>query len=86
MSSGQDKSDQDKSDQNKSDQDKLNTLIKMSKALQKQLREQGELIKELKEENKLIKENTTKMGQHIDFINKAYEKITKSYLFGNIFS
>jgi DNA anti-recombination protein RmuC len=64
----------------------LNTLINLTKELKKQMQEQMELIKELKEENKTIRENTTKMGNHIDFINNTYEKLTKSYLFRNIFA
>ncbi len=64
----------------------LNTLLKLTKELKKQMQEQSELIKELREENKVIRENTTKMGNHIDFINGTYEKLTKSYLFRNIFA
>ena len=44
------------------------------------------MIEELKKENKLIIEKTTKMGNHIDFINGVYEKLTKSYIFRNIFT
>ena len=66
--------------------DKLNLLIKQNKAMQQQLTEQSNLISELKTENKKIMENTLKMGKHIDFINGAYEKVTKSYLFKNVFS
>lgn len=65
---------------------KLDKLLAMTKALQKQVKEQNKMIQELQNENKLIIENTTKMGKHIDFINNAYEKLTKSYLFRNIFS
>jgi hypothetical protein len=65
---------------------KLDKLLAMTKALQKQVKEQNKMIQELQNENKLIIENTTKMGKHIDFINSAYEKLTKSYLFRNIFS
>jgi len=65
---------------------KLDTLLVMTKALQKQVKEQNKMIQELQSENKLIIENTTKMGKHIDFINSAYEKLTHSYLFRNIFS
>ena len=50
------------------------------------MNKQNKMIEELKEENKLIIENTTKMGKHIDFINTTYEKLTKSYLFRNIFT
>ena len=65
---------------------KLDTLLAMTKALQKQVKEQNKMIQALQSENKLIIENTTKMGKHIDFINSAYEKLTQSYLFRNIFS
>ena len=65
---------------------KLDTLLAMTKALQKQVKEQNKMIQALQCENKLIIENTTKMGKHIDFINSAYEKLTQSYLFRNIFS
>jgi hypothetical protein len=65
---------------------KLDTLLAMTKALQKQVKEQNKMIQELQSENKLIIDNTTKMGKHIDFINSAYEKLTHSYLFRNIFS
>ena len=70
----------------KTTDDKLNMLIKQNKVIQQQLNEQSILINELKTENKLILENTKKMGSHIDFINGAYEKITKSYLLKNIFN
>lgn len=66
--------------------DKLNVLINQNKIIQAQLIEQAKIISDLKAENKLIMDNTLKMGKHIDFINHAYEKITKSYLFKNIFN
>ena len=55
-------------------------------AMNEQLLAQNQLILELKQENKQILSSTQKMGKHIDFINGAYEKITKSYLFKNIFT
>ena len=69
-----------------SSDDKINLLIKQNKAILGQLAEQNRLISELKNDNKIIKENTDKMGQHINFINGAYEKITKSYLLKSIFN
>jgi hypothetical protein len=64
--------------------DQIDKLYFMIKALEKKIDKQNKLIQELKEENKLIIENTSKMGTHIDFINSAYDKLSKSYLFRNI--
>ena len=66
--------------------EKLDKLIELTKTLEKQIHKQNKKIEELQAENKLIIENTTKMGNHIDFINNAYQKLTASYLFRNIFS
>ena len=66
--------------------DQIDKLYLMVKSLEKQIKHQNKMIEELQKENKLIIENTTKMGDHIDFINSAYEKLTKSYLFRNIFT
>jgi uncharacterized protein YaaN involved in tellurite resistance len=66
--------------------DQIDKLYLMIKSLEKQIKQQNKMIEELQKENKLIIENTTKMGNHIDFINNAYEKLTKSYLFRNIFT
>ena len=66
--------------------DQIDKLYLLIQCLEKKINKQNKMIQELKEENKLIIENTTKMGNHIDFINTAYEKISKSYLFRNIFS
>jgi uncharacterized protein YaaN involved in tellurite resistance len=66
--------------------DQVDKLYLLIKSLEKQINKQNKMIEELKEENKLIIENTTKMGKHIDFINTTYEKLTKSYLFRNIFT
>lgn len=66
--------------------DQIDKLYLMVKSLEKQITKQNKMIEELQKENKLIIENTTKMGNHIDFINNAYEKLTKSYLFRNIFT
>ena len=64
--------------------DQIDKLYLLIQGLEKKINKQNKMIQELKEENKLIIENTTKMGNHIDFINTAYEKISKSYLFRNI--
>lgn len=66
--------------------DVIDKLYLMIKTLEKKIDKQNKMIEELREENKLIIENTTKMGTHIDFINSTYEKLTKSYLFRNLFS
>jgi hypothetical protein len=66
--------------------EKLDKLIELTKTLEKQIHKQNKKIEELQAENKLIIEHTTKMGNHIDFINNAYQKLTTSYLFRNIFS
>jgi hypothetical protein len=66
--------------------DQIDKLYLLIKSLEKQVNKQNKMIEELKEENKIIIENTTKMGNHIDFINSTYEKLTKSYLFRNIFT
>ena len=66
--------------------DKLNYIMNQNKTLQAQVTEQAKLIADLKSENQFIMDNTLKMGKHIDFINTAYDKITKSYLFKNIFA
>ena len=66
--------------------DKLNAILAL-------LEKQGREIEKLKTENKKILEtmnvihrDTEKMGKHIDFINRAYDKIAQSYLFKNIFN
>jgi hypothetical protein len=66
--------------------DQIDKLYLLIQGLEKKINKQNKMIQELKEDNRLIIENTTKMGNHIDFINTAYEKISKSYLFRNIFS
>jgi hypothetical protein len=66
--------------------DQIDKLYVMIKALEKQIKQQNKMIQELQEENKLIIENTSKMGKHIDFINTTYEKLSKSYFFGSLFS
>jgi hypothetical protein len=70
--------------------DSIDKLAVLVKNLEKQINKQNKIIEELKTElkaeNKMIIENTTKMGNHIDFINSTYEKLTKSYLFRNIFT
>jgi hypothetical protein len=66
--------------------DTIDKLYLMIKTLEKKIDKQNKMIEELREENKLIIENTNKMGKHIDFINTTYDKLTKSYLFKNLFS
>lgn len=68
------------------EENKLDKLFELTKTLEKQIHKQNKKIEELQAENKLIIENTTKMANHIDFINNAYQKLTTSYLFRNIFS
>jgi hypothetical protein len=59
-------------------------LTEQNKALIDKIEAQQKQIDELVRMNIQILHNTDKMGKHIDFINKAYDKITKSYLFKNI--
>ena len=66
--------------------DQIDKLYLMIKTLEKKIDKQSKMLQELKYENILMLENTTKMGKHIDFINATYEKISKSYLFRNIFT
>ena len=55
----------------------MNTELKtQNKTLHHQLQSQQKQIDELVKLNKI--------GKHIDFINNAYEKITKSYFFKNL--
>ncbi len=74
-----------------STKDKIDILIEMNKelkaqnkVLQQQLQSQQKQIDELVKVNAEILVNTSKMGKHIDFINNAYDKITKSYFFKNL--
>lgn len=63
----------------------MNTELKtQNKTLHHQLQSQQKQIDELVKLNAEILVNTNKMGKHIDFINNAYEKITKSYFFKNL--
>ena len=66
--------------------DSIDRMYLMIKALERQNITQSIMIEELKKENKLINEKTTKMSNHIDFINGVYEKLTKSYIFRYIFN
>jgi hypothetical protein len=52
--------------------------------MQDQMQTHQKEINDLIELNMQILENTQKMAKHIDFINKAYEKISKSYFFKNL--
>lgn len=78
--------------------EKVNILIEQNKALQEQIQAQNEQmqaqnalmqaqqqqIDELVILNREILVNTDKMGKHIDFINRSYDKITQSYFFKNL--
>jgi len=48
------------------------------------MRAQQQQIDELVILNREILVNTDKMGKHIDFINRSYDKITQSYFFKNL--
>jgi hypothetical protein len=50
-----------------------------------QIQTQQKKIDELVTLNIQIVENTKKMTAHIEFINRAYDKISKSYFFSSIF-
>lgn len=66
-------------------EDKLNSILDL---LQKQEREIDKLRndnKNLLEKLENINNNSEKMGNHIDFINRSYDKLVNSYLFKNIF-
>ena len=66
-------------------EEKLNTILDL---LQKQERELDKLKtdnKNLLEKVEIINKNSEKMGDHIDFINRSYDKLFNSYLFKNIF-
>lgn len=74
-----------------STKEKIDLLIEMNKdlktqnkGLHQQLQSHQKQIDELIRLNAEILVNTNKMGKHIDFINGAYEKITKSYFFKNL--
>jgi hypothetical protein len=64
--------------------EKIDVLIEQLQAQQQQIQDQQKKIDELIQLNTHILIHTEKMGKHIDFINNAYEKVTKSYLFKNI--
>jgi 3-isopropylmalate dehydratase small subunit len=53
-------------------------------AQQVQMQAQQQTIDEMTRLISTILINTDKMGRHIDFINNAYEKISKSYFFKNL--
>ena len=65
---------------------KLNTIIEQNEAILAQLAKQTQDIQILKEENIKIMENSEKVGKHIDFVNRAYDKIAKSYFGKHIFN
>ena len=64
--------------------EKIDVLIEQMQTQQEQIQRQQKKIDELIELNKNISINTEKMGNHIDFINKTYDKIAKSYFFKTI--
>ena len=64
-------------------------LEKQTQDLAKQthvLAKQAQDIQILKEENIKIIENSEKVGKHIDFVNRAYDKIANSYFGKHIFN
>lgn len=66
-------------------EEKLNLILDL---LQKQEREIDKLKidnKNLLEKLESINKNSEKMNNHIDFINRSYDKLFNSYLFKNIF-
>ena len=73
--------------------EKVNILIEQNKALQEQIQAQNALMQAQQQQidelvilNRAILVNTDKMGKHIDFINRSYDKITQSYFFKNLLS
>ena len=73
--------------------EKVNILIEQNKALQEQIQAQNALMQSQQQQidelvilNRAILVNTDKMGKHIDFINRSYDKITQSYFFKNLLS
>jgi len=73
--------------------EKVNILIDQNKALQEQIQAQNVLMQAQQQQidelvilNREILVNTDKMGKHIDFINRSYDKITQSYFFKNLLS
>ena len=64
--------------------EQIDLLLEQNKALQLQLQFQQQQIDQLLHLNSQILVNTDKMGKHIDFINRSYDKITQSYFFKNL--
>lgn len=64
---------------------KIDLLIDMNKNLLVQLGEHRKIILELQQENKRILEDTTRMKNHIDFINGIYNRTRNSSFFRTIF-
>ena len=71
--------------------EKVNILIEQNKALQEQIQAQNALMQAQQQQidelvilNRAILVNNDKMGKHIDFINRSYDKITQSYFFKNL--
>ena len=72
---------------------KLNTIIEQNQAILAQFEKHAQVLEKqtqdiqiLKEENIKIMENSEKVGKHIDFINRAYDKIANSYFGKHIFN
>ena len=72
---------------------KLNTIIEQNEAILAQLEKQAHVLAKqnqdiqiLKEDNIKIMENSENVGKHIDFVNRAYDKIAKSYFGKHIFN
>lgn len=59
-------------------------LLAQMQTQQVQMQAQQQTIDEMTRLISTILINSDKMGRHIDFINNAYEKITKSYFFKNL--
>lgn len=61
------------------------SLIELNKKMYKEIKEQGKKIESLQKEQLKIIENSEKMGNHIDFINKTYDNIKNGYFFKSLF-
>ena len=74
----------DKNNTNNYDNDII-SLIELNKKMYKEIKEQGKKIESLQKEQIKIIENSEKMGNHIDFINKTYDNIKNGYFFKSLF-
>lgn len=66
--------------------DKLNIILELLQKQEKEIEQLKNDNKKLLEKLENINKNSEKMGKHIDFINRSYDKIANSYLFKNIFN